>query len=103
MNSLWHPLNHLHIFDVLATVLFGSKAEEVTGEWRKLYNERLHHLYSSANTVIKSRKTRSVKHVAYVGEMRSVLNILVGEHEGKMTLGRYNLRWERIALKWACT
>jgi hypothetical protein len=29
--------------------LFGLKREEVTGNWRKLYNEKLHHLYSMPN------------------------------------------------------
>jgi hypothetical protein len=27
--------------------IFGPKRDEVTGEWRKLYNEELHDLYSS--------------------------------------------------------
>jgi hypothetical protein len=31
--------------------IFGPKRDEVTGEWRKLYNEELHHLYSSPNIV----------------------------------------------------
>jgi hypothetical protein len=26
--------------------LFGPKRDEVTGEWRKLHNEKLHDLYS---------------------------------------------------------
>jgi hypothetical protein len=37
--------------------IFGSKRDEVTREWRKLYNEELGYLYSSQNIVrgIKSR------------------------------------------------
>jgi hypothetical protein len=31
--------------------IFGSKREEVTGEWRKLGNEQLIGLYSSTNIV----------------------------------------------------
>jgi hypothetical protein len=31
--------------------IFGSKREEVTGEWRKLHNEELHALYSSPSIV----------------------------------------------------
>jgi hypothetical protein len=27
--------------------IFGPKRDEVTGDWRKLYNEALHRLYSS--------------------------------------------------------
>jgi hypothetical protein len=40
--------------------IFGSKREEVTGEWRRLHNEKLYALYSSPNIirVMKSRKMR---------------------------------------------
>jgi hypothetical protein len=36
--------------------LFGPKRDRVTGEWRKIYNEKLNDLYSSPNIllVIKS-------------------------------------------------
>jgi hypothetical protein len=41
--------------------IFGSKRDEVTGEWEKLHNEELNDLYSLPNTcinsVIKSRRT----------------------------------------------
>jgi hypothetical protein len=46
--------------------IFGSKRDEVTGEWRKLHNEELHYLFSSP-TVIKSRRMRWVGHVAWMG------------------------------------
>jgi hypothetical protein len=38
--------------------IFGPKRVEETGEWRKLHNEGLHDLYSSANIVrvIKSKR-----------------------------------------------
>jgi hypothetical protein len=41
-------------------IVFGSKRDKVTGEWRKLHNEELHYLYSSPNIVrvIKSRRVR---------------------------------------------
>jgi len=31
--------------------IFGSKRDEVTGEWRKLYNEEVNDLYSSSNII----------------------------------------------------
>jgi hypothetical protein len=47
----WSPTlkeeNSLRVFEnrVLRRI-FGSKRDEVTGEWRKLNNEELHDLYS---------------------------------------------------------
>jgi len=45
---------------------------EVTGEWRKLHNEKLNDLYCSPNIVrvIKSRRIRWAGHVARTGERR---------------------------------
>jgi hypothetical protein len=45
------PLNHLHIVDVLNTLLFGPKREEVRGEWGDLYNERLIHFYKYCDRI----------------------------------------------------
>jgi len=52
--------------------IFGSKRDEVTGEWRKLHNDELNDLYCSPNIVrvIKSTKMRWAGHVARVGERR---------------------------------
>ena len=54
--------------------IFGPKRDEVTGEWRKLYNEELNDLYCSPNIlrVIQSRRLRWAGHVARVGERRGV-------------------------------
>ena len=40
--------------------IFGPKRDEVTREWRKLHNEELNDVYSSANIirVIKSKRLR---------------------------------------------
>jgi hypothetical protein len=50
--------------------IFGSKRDEVRGELRKLHNEELYILYSSANIIrqIKSRRMRWAGHVARMGE-----------------------------------
>jgi hypothetical protein len=76
--------------------IFGSKRDEVTGEWRKLYYEELHDLYSSPTFVwvIKSRRMILVGHVAQKKEGRGVYRVLMGEPEGKRPLGRPRCRWE---------
>jgi hypothetical protein len=38
--------------------IFGSKRDEVTGEWRKLHNEELNDLYSSPNIVRVTKSKR---------------------------------------------
>jgi hypothetical protein len=67
----------------------------VTGGWRKLHNEELHNLYSSPSTIrmIKSRRMRWEGHVARMGEKRNAYRILVGNPEGKRSLGRPKRRW----------
>jgi hypothetical protein len=76
--------------------IFGPKRDEVTGGWRKLYNEELHGLYSSPSIVrvIKARRMRWVGHVARMGEVRGEYNILIGRPEGRRPLGRPRRRWE---------
>ena len=76
--------------------VFGPKRDEVTGEWRKLYNEELSDLYSLPNImrVVKSRRMRWAGHVARIGEGRGVHRVLVGKPEGKRPLGRPRRRWE---------
>ena len=76
--------------------VFGSKRDEVTGEWRKLHNEELRDLYSLPNIVqvVKSRRMRWARHVARMGEGRGVNRVLVGKPEEKRPLGRPRRRWE---------
>jgi hypothetical protein len=52
--------------------IFGSKRDEVTGEWSKLLNEELNYLYCSPNIVwvIKLRRMRWAGHVARMEERR---------------------------------
>jgi hypothetical protein len=53
--------------------IFGHKRDEVTEEWRKLYNEELHDLYFAPNIVrvIKSIRMRWAGHVTLMGEART--------------------------------
>ena len=76
--------------------IFRSNRDEVTQEWRKLYNEELNDLYSSPKIVrvIKSRRMRWAGHVACMGEKRGVYRVLVGKPEGKRPLGTPRRRWE---------
>ena len=75
--------------------IFGPRRNEVTRDWRRLYNEELNDLYSSPNFmwVIKSRRMRWTGHVAHMGEERVVYRVLVGKPEGKRPLGRPRRRW----------
>ena len=68
---------------------------DVTGEWRRLHNEKLNDLYSSPNIlrVIKSSTMRWAVHVARMGEERGVYRVLLGKPEGKRPLGRPRRRW----------
>jgi hypothetical protein len=70
--------------------VFGPKRDEVTGEWRNLFNEELNDLYSSPNIVrvVKSRRMRWAGHVARMRVERGVHRVLVGKPEGKRPLGR---------------
>jgi len=76
--------------------IFGCRGNEVTGKWRKLYNEELNDLYCSPNIfwMIKSRRMRLAGHVACMGERRGIYRVLVGKPVGRRLLGRPRCRWE---------
>jgi hypothetical protein len=76
--------------------VFGPKRDEVTGEWRKLHNEKLNDLYPLPNIVqvVKLRRMRWAGHVVHMGEDRGVHRVLVGKPEGKRPLVRPRCRWE---------
>jgi hypothetical protein len=61
--------------------IFGPKGDEVTGEWRRLRNEKFNDLYCVPNIVrvIKSRRMGWIGHVARMGERRGIYRVLVGE------------------------
>jgi len=74
--------------------IFGTRRDEVMGEWRRLHNEELNDLCSSPNIVrvIKSRRMRWDGHVARMGE-KGAYRVLVGKLEGKSPMGRPRRRW----------
>ena len=80
--------------------IFGPRREEVTGEWRRLHNEKLNDLYCSPNIVrvIKSRRKRWAEHMARMGEERGVYRVLVRKPEGRRPLGRPRRRWVDIRM-----
>jgi hypothetical protein len=81
---------------LLSSVYYWIPFRGITGEWRRLRNEELNDLYSSANIirVIKSRRMRWAGHVARMGEKRGAYRTLVGRPEGRRPLGRPRRRWE---------
>jgi hypothetical protein len=76
--------------------ILGPKRDEVTEEWRKLYNAELHNLYSSPDIIrqVKSRRMRWAGHVARMVQERKVYKVLVGKPAGRRPLGRPRRRWE---------
>ena len=81
----------LRVFEIrVLRRVFGSKRDEVTGEWRKLHNEELRDLCSLSNIVrvVKSRRMRWAGHAVRMDEGRGVHRVLVGKPEGKRSLGR---------------
>jgi hypothetical protein len=79
--------------------LFGPKRDEVTGEWRKLHNDKLCGLHFSPTIIrlIISRRKRWMKYVARV--RRGAYRVLMGRPEGKKSLGRPRCRRE-ANIKW---
>ena len=87
----------LRVFeDRVLRSIFGTKRDEVTGEWRCLHNEVLNDLYTLSNIflVIKSIRMRWSGHVAHMGESREVYRVLVGKPEGHTTTEKTRRGWE---------
>jgi len=76
--------------------IFGPKRDEVTGKWRKLYNEELY-MYCSLNIVrVTKLRMKWAGNVARMWTRRGAYKVLVGKHERKRPLGRPRLRWENL-------
>jgi len=75
---------------------YRPKWDEMTGEWRRLHNEKLHGLYDSTDIIkiMKSRRLWCAGHVARMGGKRSLYSILVGRPARRRPLGRLRRRWE---------
>jgi hypothetical protein len=73
--------------------VFGPKRDEVTGEWRKLHNEKLHDIYCSPTIVRIKSRMRWAGYMARMGEERDMHRVLVRKPEGKRPLGRPRRRW----------
>ena len=102
----WSPtLREEHRLRVLENkvlrMIFGSKRNEITGEWRKLHNPELHALYSSPNIIrsLKLRRLRWAGHVARMEQSRNAYRVLVVKPEGNRPLGRSRHRLEDNIIK----
>ena len=73
---------------------FGPEMGEVTGEYRRLHNEKLYDLHCSPNIIrmIKSRRMKWAGHVVSMGDRRGAYKVLVGRTEGMRPLGRRRRR-----------
>ena len=58
---------------MLLRKIFGSKRDEISGEWRKLDNAKLHALYSSS-TIIRNLKSRCLRWAGHVARMDQFRN-----------------------------
>jgi hypothetical protein len=79
----------------------------VTGWWRKLHNEDLHHFHSSPSIIImKSRRIIWAGYVTRMGQKRNAYRLLVEMPEGKRPLGRSrrrgvnNVRMDLLGMEW---
>jgi hypothetical protein len=81
-------------------IIFGPKRDDITGEWRRLFNVGLYGLYApNIIRVIRSRAMRWAGHVARIRERRAVYRILVGKPDGTRQFGCSSVGC-RVILKW---
>jgi hypothetical protein len=83
----------LRVFENRILRIFGPGTNDLTEGWRKLHNEELHSLYSSANiiSVFKSRRMSWIGNAAHMGEIRT--HISYDKPEGNRPLDKGGHRW----------
>ena len=64
--------------------IFGTKRDEITGEWRKLHKAELHALYSSPNSIrnLKSRRLTMGRICSTYEEIQKCIQSFSGETSG---------------------
>ena len=88
--------SRLRVFEnMVLRRIFGPKRDEVTREWRKVYNKKLNYPYLSPTIfrVIKSRSEMGGTCSKYGVEERCIQGF-GGEPEGQSPFGRPRRRWE---------
>jgi hypothetical protein len=75
--------------------IFGPRRHEMTGGWSKVYNEKLHNLYSLSSMIrmMKSGRMRWAGHVSRRRSKRHACRILRGKPDGKKPLGKSSHVW----------
>jgi hypothetical protein len=70
--------------------VFGSKRDEVTGEWRRPHHEDPYEMYSSPTSirVTKSKIMKWTGDIARMGNRRGAYRVLARKPDGKRPLGR---------------
>jgi hypothetical protein len=78
------------VCEKVARNILGCNTNKVTGDWRKLQSEKLHHLYTSPSIIlaIKSSIIRCTEYVACTHKRRGAHMVLMAKPEGKRPLER---------------
>jgi hypothetical protein len=77
-------------------MIYGTKKNEVAGEWKRLQNKELYYLYYSPNNirVIKIKKNVMGRICSMYGSRKVAYKVRVGGPEEKKPFGRPGHKWE---------